>query len=189
MPKDKPKDAKPLSPEELLKLGIEHVRAVLIGSRDQFLTQFTLVKANGHVDICATPWRDDKEKREMVFGVCLQGIKENMVAYSFATEAWFATSKFKGSQEQQPPPLGPMPRDRPDKKEGIVIIAGDGKGHKFNCWEIVRDSGGACKELELKEDPSGFESWITDALDRVLTLNALDKDGSFRDKLKGFFKE
>jgi hypothetical protein len=184
-----PNDPKPLTPEELLELDIEHVRQVLIGSKDQFLTTFTLVKRNGHIDICATPWENDKDKREMVFSVCLQALKEDVVAYSWASEAWFASSSFTGSKEQQAPPVGPRPMDRPDRREGIVIITGNGKEHKFKCLEILRDESGACKELELQEEAKGFKSWITDSLDRVILLNTLDKGGKFREKIKGYFKE
>lgn len=172
--------------KELMRIGEDHAKEMMVGTTHQYLTQFTLVKPNDRYDICATPWGDGSEKRDMVFGVCLQAIKEGAVAYSFCTEAWFASSSFKGPQDKQPPPVGPPPSERPDRKEGIVLIASDGTEHLFECWEIVRGPDGICAELDKKESPKGFESWITDALDRALTLVRLDKDGKIKDRLKDF---
>lgn len=173
---------------DLMHFGAEHAKQSLVGSKDQYLTCFTLVKPNDHYDICATPWKDDKEKREAVLAVCLQALKEGVVAYSWVTECWFATSSFKGPESQQPPPVGPMPRDREDRKEGIVVIASDGKEKLFDSYEIIRDKKGTCIKLEQQEKVEGFESWITDALDRALALNALDKDGKLREKFKDFLQ-
>lgn len=169
-----------------MQIGEEHAREMMVGSKDQYLTQFTLMKPNDHYDICATPWGEPKEKRDMVFGVAMQAIKSGAIAFSFCTEAWFASSSFKGPQKQQPPPVGPAPSERPDRREGIVLIASDGKERLFNCWEIIRDKEGTCIELRLQEEAKGFESWIIDALDRAILLNQLDKDGKFREKLKDF---
>lgn len=176
--------------KELTNMGAEHAKAMVLGSSDQFMTQFTLVKPNGHIDIIATPWADAKEKREAVLAVCVQALTEAAVAYSFCTEAWFATSRFEGPSKQQPPPLGPRPELRPDRKEGIVLIVSDGKERLFNTWEIIRGQDGKCIELKAPEEQfKGFESWITDALDKALMLNTvMDKDDPLREKLKELLK-
>lgn len=159
---------------ELMQLGADHAKTMMVGSKSQFLTQFTLVKPNGHFDVIATPWDDAKEKKRMVLMVCLQALKEAAVSYSFCTEAWFANT----TKADLTPPS-----ERPDRKEGIVIIASDAKEHIFEAYDIVRDQEGTCIELKLLAKPDGFESWITDAIDRALLL----KDGSIRAKMKDFF--
>lgn len=171
--------------KELMKIAADHAKQMLVGTKDEYMTQFTLVKPNDHFDICATPWRNDKEKRELVLAVCMQALREDAVAYSWCTEAWFATSSFEG--EKAPPPIGLAPRDRPDRKEGIVTIASNGKERLFCCYEIIRSKEGNCSELREMEKAAGFQSWITDALDRVILLNSvMDKNDPLRKKLKSF---
>lgn len=170
--------------DDLTKTGFEQARSCLLGTDTELLTTFALVKRNGGIDIIGTPWPSDKEKRAMVLGVCIEALKNDAIAYCFTTEMWFATAKLEG--QYAPPPVGPPPRERPDRREGIMVLVSDGKERKFNTWEIIREGGRCAQLVQNAKEALGFESWIADALDRVINLNNADPTGKFREKFKEF---
>lgn len=178
--------------DKLANLAHDHAKIFLIGKKGQvfgeaenteLLTFFHLIKRNGGWDVIATPWRDDKEKREMILNVCLHIVKEDVVAFSFVSEVWTAQAKHESGDV--PPPVGKKPRDRPDRKEAVVCLMGDAQETRFKSWEIVRDEARIC--TELKEVPEGlsFQSWIADALQRAIRINEHD-GGKLRDRIKDF---
>lgn len=171
--------------ELLTQTGYASARDWLVGTKDELPATFTLLKPEGGLDVLVCPWPDDKAKREMIFKVCVTALKEGALGYSFVSEMWFAQAKLEGPDA--PPPIGLMPRDRPDRREAVIVLAGNGTERKFSAWEIIRDTDGACTSLsERMQDAIGFESWIADALDRAVRLNRLDTDGTLRAKLKEF---
>lgn len=171
--------------ERLTKLAREQAERILLGRKDELLTTFVLVKRDGAVDIVGCPWTNDKEKREMVLGVCMTAIKENVVAFSFLSEAWFATVHTESGE--LPPPFSPRPADRPDRKEAVIAVVGDGKALELNSWEIIRDADGRCAKLgENQYSKTGFSSWIGDALNRAILVNLADPTGEWRDKVRNW---
>lgn len=172
--------------ERLMKLGRDQAEKVLIGTKKELLAMFVLVKRDGAVDIVATPWENDKAKHQIVLNICLNVIKENVTSFSFLSEAWFATVHTESGD--LPPPIGPRPADRPDRKESVICITGDGKEQGFESWPIIRDAKGRCTELgtNLYKDKVGFDSWIATAINRAILINLADPEGEFRKKIEGW---
>lgn len=158
--------------ETLTKLARQQAETVMLGKKEEFLTVFLLKQRDGKSMIIGCPWRDDREKRDMVMQVCMEIVKTDVVAFSFASECWTATVKTEG--DKLPPPLGPRPKDRSDRKEAIVTIVGDGKELKLESWEIVRDRNGRCVRLGENDSQAGFESWIGTALNRAIQFKKID---------------
>jgi hypothetical protein len=178
--------------DKLATLAHEHANWNLLGKKGQLfgepeetemVTFFHLIKRDGGHDIVATPWGDAKEKKELVFNVCLKIIKDDVIAFSFVSEVWTARATHEGSNA--PPPIGKEPRNRPDRQEAVVCLMGDAKETHFKSWEIVRDQNRICTELKEVPEGIGFQSWIADALQRAIKVNGID-GGKFRDRIKEF---
>jgi hypothetical protein len=174
--------------KRLTKLAREQAERVMIGTKEELLSTFLLVKRDGGCDIIGCPWQNDEQKREMVLGVCLEALKVDAVAFSFSTECWFATVKNEG--DQLPPPLGPRPSDRPDRKESVLALVGDESETKLSTWDIIRDEAGRCIELrKAVYEVEGFSSWITRALQRAVLLNNKFPGAERRENIVNFLKK
>lgn len=178
--------------DKLEQLAHDHASMVLIGKKGQafgepesteMLTFFHLIKRDGSWDVVATPWANDKEKRELILNVCLHILKEDVVAYSFVSEVW--TAKGTKEETEQKRRIGLPPRLRPDRQEAVVCLMGDAKEQHFKSWEIVRDENLICTALKPVPDGLSFQSWIADALQKAILVNEHDS-GRLREKLKEF---
>jgi len=154
--------------EQLCELGYDLASKVLITTKEQLLSSFALAKRDGSVDVIHCPWRDDREKRESVLtvGHTLIGMKEEVTAYSMLSEVWM--SRYQRGETSRG-----KPKDDPKRREGVIVLASDGKDHLFRSWEIGRDASGRCVSLTYTDSPAGFESWMSEALDRALAMHRL----------------
>jgi hypothetical protein len=142
---------------------------IMVGTDKELMPMFVIVRGgeNQQVDVIGCPFKDDTEKRTMVINVALEIVEKGADAWSFLTESWFASRK-PGE------PLGPRPAKDPNRKEGVICLASDGKDTQLYTWETKRDSAGKCAELvkySAGEGPQKFESWISVALNKAKKLH------------------
>lgn len=139
--------------DALLELAGAHARTVLVDMKEAELPPTFLMIAEGEHIFMPAPWRDEDEKR-MVLGAVRAIMKESGVTrYSMVSEAWIAIQP-EGWKPGMP--QGPLPGDRPDRKEVVFAIAADKATAKSRTWDIVRGESGVVVELrhdkaEMKE--------------------------------------
>jgi hypothetical protein len=157
--------------ERLTKLAYEQACRIMLGTKQELLTTFVLLKNDNFsggdcIDVIATPWKNDTEKQEAItaIGVSILRSKEPVYAYSMLTECWF--SSYKGGKKQR----AARPEFDPQRREGVVCLASDGKKHQFSSWIIERDTQGRCASLTEKTEPGQWSSWMSDALDKAMRL-------------------
>ena len=132
--------------DALLELAGGHARAVLVDMKEAELTPTFVMIADGETLFAPTPWRGERDKA-MYLGALRALMKERGVTrYSMVSEAWTA----KQPEGWKPGmPQGPLPGDRPDRKEVVIAIAADKTNTKSRTWDIVRGESGAVVELRL----------------------------------------
>ena len=140
----------------------EHARAMLIGDEKSQLIPFFHIQFKDRPDtVLATPWRADGEKRLAVGALraALKRFKPSVVNYAMISEAWFAEYNHMPRQGMR------MPSEREDRKEVVIVVAGDHKSAKVKVWEIVRDDKGRPTDLvEDKKLPRHFEGQMVNLL-------------------------
>jgi hypothetical protein len=141
-----------LTINELLDVGAEHARQILIGKEGaEMMPTWHIQTPEGEPDlIAATPWGGDKEKQILVFAIRQLLRDKKAESYSFMSEAWSATE-----DANHPNPL--MPRDREDKREVVIINAYDRLGFgAMRVYEIKRGDDGVVTELVMDPPLDGF---------------------------------
>jgi hypothetical protein len=148
--------------DALLKHAGEHARRVLVEMKEtDLMPTFVMIAEDEHVFMPA-PWRDDDEKRIML--AAARGIMKakGVTRYSMVSEAWTAAQP-KGWKPGMP--QGPLPADRPDRKEIVIAIAADKATSKSRVWDIVRGEGGTIVDLRLdKESLTGLGGRMAELL-------------------------
>jgi hypothetical protein len=136
--------------ENMIKLAEDQARRVLIGTREE-LTPIWLVQSEGKVEVTATPWANNDQKRMTVEFMRRRMREQNATAYSLLTEAWYSViSVLEAAKEY----TGPPPSERADRKEAVVAMAADRDGkHIYRHWEIIRDHQGRTRELRRLDGP------------------------------------
>ena len=122
----------------------EHARAMLIGDEKAQLLPFFHVQFKDRPDaIMATPWRGDHEKRAIVLSLreAMRQFRPSIVNYAMISEGWLA------EYSHRPRPGMRMPSEREDRKEVVIVSAGDHKGATMKVWEIIRDDKGRPTDL------------------------------------------
>jgi hypothetical protein len=142
---------------------------IMVGTDKELMPMFVIVRGgeNPQTEIIGCPFQDDAEKRTMVVNVALEIVEKGADAWSFLTESWFAHRK-------QGEPMGPRPAEDPNRKEGVICLASDGKDTQLHTWETKRHPDGRCAELvkySAGEGPQKFESWISVALNKAKKLH------------------
>ena len=122
---------------------------VLIGSAtDQVPPTFHVQFKDRPDALIPAPWRDEREKWAFIKAIrmSLKQTRSSVVNYAFVSEAWVALSDHR-------PRKGDLsPAQREDKRECIIVSAGDHDGAKMKMWEIVRDD--QARVTDLVEDPN-----------------------------------
>jgi len=156
--------------EQLCEIGYDLASKVLITTKEQLFSSFTLAKEDGSVDVIHCPWADDAEKRETILtiGRTVVTMKEEVTAYCMLSEVWL--SHYQPGEAKRG-----RPEHDPKRREGVVCLASDGKEHVFRAWEIGRDQSGCCVSLTYTESPGRYESWMVEALDRALEMQRLKR--------------
>lgn len=152
--------------EGMAEMAFKFASDVLINKHDDLMPMFVIhrEKPEPATDIIACPFQNDDEKRVMVINVCLEVVEKGCDAWSFLTESWFA-HRGPGA------PLGPRPSEDPNRLEGVICIASDGKTTELHTWQMVRDEKGVCSQLVPQEKHAGFSSWISNALNQAKALH------------------
>ena len=147
--------------EDLVRLGEEQARRVLIGTKEELVPSWLLLDENGPT-ILATPWADNREKQLVTHAMRKTMRERQVIAYSLLVEAWFVVVP----EEQYE---GPPPSERDDRKEAVVVMAANRDGqHLYRQLAIVRDKEGACVELRRLDGPE-------DRVNSLLFDNLLDQ--------------
>lgn len=139
--------------EMLLEKAYQSGSETILEHNEEVMPMFTIVSGN-HVDLIATPWMNDLEKK--VVGIMIKRrLQESKAdAYSFSTECW--TSKWKPGEPRIPA------SESPNRKEALIALAVSRAGEKlFRSWEIIRSPEGKAIALRHTE-PIGFESWLVE---------------------------
>lgn len=151
---------------------------IMVGTDKELMAMFVVVRGgeNKKIDVIGCPFKDDNEKRTMVINVAMEIVEHGADAWSFLSESWFA-------HREQGKPLEPRPSEDPNRKEGVLCLASDGKETLLHTWETKRDSAGKCAELvrySEGEGPQKFESWISVALNKAKKLHDQFPDATER---------
>jgi hypothetical protein len=142
--------------DPLLDSAASGAREILIGTRRELAPIWGLVKekagAPGEIDsldLGMTPWRDEAEKRILLASMQARIRTEKIDAYWFVVEAWASRYKAEDLPDPNNPPI--MPREDPNRREVVVMVACNKAEKRFRAYDIVRDPEGRC--VELKEQP------------------------------------
>jgi len=113
-----------------------------------------------HDTLVATPWDGDMEKRLAVTKVRQMAREMKATAVCFSSEVWMLVL---------PPGVDyapDRPSQSPNRIEGVIIVATDGKETKARSLLTIRDKPGG-KVLRLDRDPkvpdddgSQYDSWM-----------------------------
>jgi hypothetical protein len=148
--------------DALLKHAGEHARNVLVEMKQtELLPTFLMIAAEENI-LMPAPWRDEGEKRIMLAAARAIMKDKGVTCYSLVSEAWTAVQP-KGWKPGMP--QGPLPADRPDRKEIVIAIAADKATSKSRVWDIVRGEGGTIVDLRLDKDGlTGLEGRMAELL-------------------------
>jgi hypothetical protein len=133
--------------ERMLDNAGRHAECVLIEMHEaELLPVFLLITADGEAMLAPTPWGDEDDKAFMLSVLRTMMKAKNVVRYSMVSEAWAARQPADWKPGQD---LGPMPSERPDRKEVVIAVAAD-KDHTISrSWDIVRGESGTIVKLVL----------------------------------------
>ena len=171
--------------EQLCEVGYDLASKVLITTKDELLSSFTVAKEDGSIDVIHCPWEDDKQKKEMVLtiGHNIITMKEPVSGYCLLSEVWLSHYRLGEAKRAD------RPEHDPKRREGVVCLASDGEKHLFRAWEIGRDTAGRCVSLTYTESPGAFESWMVEALDQALQMQRVKTKLAQEYKNKGTVSE
>ena len=150
------KPGEPLT-EGLIRLAHKHAENVLLNSPPSTsLTPVFAVFANGKIDIFATPWADDTEKRMAQLLVRARIRLDNAEAYSFVSEAWMLSvdkSEYPNAAEYDG--IRPSQSDKRVEVVSAIAVAKSEAGldKLFHTWKIERDRKGSIVKLVPMPSP------------------------------------
>jgi hypothetical protein len=139
--------------DQMIDQAHAHARRVLVGSATEQIQPFFHIQFKGRPDaIIPAPFSDERQKSAFIYALrmAFKEFGSIVVNYMTVSEAWMA-------REDGDHPTGLMPSEREDKKEVVMVSAGDHKGGTMKMWEIVRDDQGRVTDLiEDKRLPDRF---------------------------------
>jgi hypothetical protein len=146
-----------LSLDQMVQRMVDQAHSVLVGTTDGAVQPFFHIQFNNRApSIIVTPWTNDDEKHAATYAMraVLQKFRDHVVSYAFMSEAWMASydnEALKGDY--------PMPRDRPDRREVVIINAFDHKDYRFKVLFIERDAKGKVVRLtpDDRDEYTGLE--------------------------------
>ena len=139
----KKKERVTLTLEHLLDAGEEQARKVMIGSTEQLVPLFHLVRKDGQQAVLGTPFADAKEKQKTLWMMkyIVQG--GDVLSYMFCSEVWMAQQDHSWRDGDT------MPSTRDDRFEAVIIQACDRDTEKMRLLAIKRDEAGKCIALDI----------------------------------------
>jgi hypothetical protein len=147
---------------DLLRLAGQHAENIMITLGQDLLPTWAMVDADRRIKIVATPWANEEEKEFHRLSLKMGMLLQDVVAYSFVTEAWAA----EVSRQEFENPMGFVnASSHVDRREVVVACAATQEAQKLARWAIERDETG--KVTALVPEPvadKNFETWITEML-------------------------
>lgn len=161
----------PIELKYLVELAEAQAKTVLVGMQQPLMPSWVIVDRDNSLLITGTPWESQVQK-----GFAINQIKEQMrkcqaKAYSFLCEAWMATTTEEEHQQDIRDNKFVPVRERPERREIVMVYATDGKEQICRRWDIIREPLGAVERLKPyheKDFSSGMESWILRELNAEL---------------------
>lgn len=127
--------------DQLLELGEQHARRILIGGKEELVPMFHLVYPDGASMVIGAPWHNGAEKDATVNAIRAAMQLRDVIRYGFVCEAWTVHLA----------PGEPMPNIRPSESpnriEMVCVTACDLKQQKMAGFAIKRDKRGYCLDL------------------------------------------
>jgi hypothetical protein len=156
--------------DKLIDLAERQARLVLLELKlGSLMAAWVLMSKSGKLEIVATPWRDEPEKR--LYAQMLRAMmrQKHIVAYSFVTEAW--TRRLESGEwddDRGQPVDGIETRNYAGREEVVIACACSKDVARWKQWRIVREATTEVivdlQEQPLPESESPPESWMTDLL-------------------------
>ena len=143
--------------DAILRMAFQHAERVLLKSDvGASLTPVFATFAKDQVDIVATPWSNDEQKRIAQMLVRAKLIMEQCEAYSFVSEAWMlAVNKSEYPNAEDYDGIQPSKSER--RVEVVVATAvaksATGLDKRFSTWAIIRNDQGVIVELKPMKEP------------------------------------
>lgn len=158
----KPKpDEKPAEPliEMMMRWAFQHAERILVkhsGEHKDLVPIFAVMGADNKLELIATPWSNDHEKRIAQLLVRAKIKLENAKAYSFISEAWMlAVDKKEYPNAEEYDGVKPSQSERRVEVVAAVAVAKTDTGldKRMATWEIVRNRSGRIVELKQMGEP------------------------------------
>lgn len=130
--------------DQMIEGMLDHAKHVLIGKNDEQIVPFFHIQFKDRPDaIMPAPFSDERQKSAFIKAVRIsfKMFRPSVVNYAFVSEAWAAQS------DHRPRPGDLTPAQREDKRECVIVSAGDHDGARMKIWEIVRDDKGRVTDL------------------------------------------
>jgi hypothetical protein len=160
----KNKDDKSSEPtiDRMMRYAYEHAERVLVkGPVGTSLTPVFATFKGKDIDLVATPWSNDEQKRIAQMLVRAKLKIENCDGYSFVSEAWMLSvdkSEYPDAEEYD----GIRPSQSERRIEVVCVAAvvktETGLDKKFQTWAIERNAQGRIIELNPKPSPADVDS-------------------------------
>jgi hypothetical protein len=147
-----------LSLDEMIERAIDHAHGALIGRKDaQLIPTWVIQFKHQPATLIVTPWSG--ETKTMVIKAVTIWMRTHAAdSYSFLSEAWMATENLKH-------PTGLTPSQREDRKECVIIHAGNHKDMRMRMLDIERGPDGVVTALpELNKDYTDFQGLLVNLL-------------------------
>ena len=134
-----------------------HARRVLIGSASEQIVPFFHIQFKDQPDaIMPAPFNDERIKSAFInaMRLSLKEFRGSVVNYAVISEAWMAEQRHKGDRAPS------------ERKEIVIVSAGDHHGARAKIWEIIRDEKGRVTDLvEDKHITDHFEGRMVNLME------------------------
>jgi hypothetical protein len=156
--------------DKLLEVADRHARTVLIEFKmRRLMPTWALMTGTGEIQVVSTPWQDDREKWRYAALLRAGMRQQEVIAYSFVSEAWSATLELEEWDKETGRPLGDLRAgSHPARQEIVMACACSATLVCWRQWRIVREATTEriieLRERPLPESESQVESWLTQML-------------------------
>ena len=127
--------------DDLLHIGLDHARRVLIDEQEEVVPMFLIVTGENFSFVSAGA--DGPAQSETLLMALQDRVHSGEVdAFCFLSEAWMEV------QDHPPRPDEPPSLDVTDRIEAVCCRAESRRGWTVRAWRIVRSEDGACVRLD-----------------------------------------
>jgi hypothetical protein len=144
----------------LLEVAETFANRVMLHDGRDLVPTWVLVNGKHEPKIVGTPWVDENHKSiyRAVLKIAMK--RDNIIAYSFITEAWAATvsqEEWKGWARDV------LPSERQDRREVVIACAASASASKYAQWVIERNDLGKVTALvsaPIRGNEEMIDSWL-----------------------------